>query len=114
MFTWILLAGLLMGFMIGTFYLFCYWTISIETDIFTQNNDFKRLKKAARIDRKRYDYAYQNNTNFHVDENNTVHQTYDLYDEYNKAPVIEKIQIGRRNREKNKSEIIEAKKNNMS
>lgn len=86
MFSWIILAGLLLGFMIGTFYLFCYWTInSIKPDPLMRNG-YKRLKRMAKIDRKTYEYAYQNNTNFYSDEDIKVHQTYDLYDNYNKAP----------------------------
>lgn len=86
MFSWIILAGLLLGFMIGTFYLFCYWTInSIKPDPLMRNG-YKRLKRMAKIDRKTYEYAYQNNTNFYSDEDSKGHQTYDLYDNYNKAP----------------------------
>lgn len=85
MFSWIILIGLLLGFMIGTFYLYCYWSANfLKSEHLLANNLFKKIGRIPEIDRKSYEFAYQNNTNFDsVREDNDfvkVHQIYAFHD----------------------------------
>lgn len=61
--------------MVGTFCLYYYWnSYYLYHDNLSDENIFRRVKPNSKINRKKFEYAYQNNTCFASQSNNNVHK----------------------------------------
>ncbi len=82
LFSWIILTGLLLSFMIGTYYLYYYWYSNYNNlEQVLQKNIFERIEKVPKVDKQSYEFAYQNNTNFDnkankINKSVQIHQVY--------------------------------------
>lgn len=82
LFSWIVLTGLLLGFMIGTYYLYYYWYSNYrKLEHILTKDIYKKVEMVPKIDKKSYEFAYQNNTSFNskeelINESARVHQVY--------------------------------------
>ena len=111
LFSWIVLTGLLLGFMIGTYYLYYYWNnyySQLENIIY--RNTYKRVETIPKIDRQSYEFAYKNNTNFNSekDSNQTVkvHQVYAFHSRETPNEQVEVEHLGKEELKEEKSEDI--------
>ncbi len=87
LFSWIILTGLLLSFMIGTYYLYYYWYSNYnKLEHVLQKNIYKRIETVPKIDKQSYEFAYQNNTSFYnkakdINKSVQVHQVYAFHGE---------------------------------
>lgn len=83
MYSWLILMGIITGFMISTYYLYQYWTKPMsEIENYFDDRVFKRVEVVPKVNKTAYEFAYQNNTNFGKDSldkeqsNKKVHEVF--------------------------------------
>lgn len=81
MLGWFILLGIIAGFMIGTYYLYHYWTNFNKINDILEEGVLSRPKPVPKLNRKAYELAYQKNTDFRESEENDlkprkVHEIY--------------------------------------
>lgn len=68
MISWMILMGIIAGFMLGTYYLYQYWSHKNDIDGILSDIILKRVEPVTKINKNAYEYAYQSKTNFTDDK----------------------------------------------